>query len=31
MAVEVAAARHRLDGAGGTLYFCSEGCLERYR
>jgi len=31
MAVEVAAARHRLDHADETLYFCSEGCLQRYR
>jgi len=30
MAVEVAAARHRLDHADETLYFCSEGCLQRY-
>lgn len=30
MAVEVADARHRLDSADGTVYFCSAGCLERY-
>ena len=30
MPVEVAAATHRLDLAGDTLYFCSAGCRERF-
>ncbi|MGH2996772.1 MAG: YHS domain-containing protein [Gaiellaceae bacterium] len=31
MSVVVEQARHRAEHAGRTYYFCSPGCLERFR
>jgi P-type Cu+ transporter len=31
MDVDPATARHRLDHAGKTYYFCSDGCLKKFR